>query len=233
MSPTVGPEKVQQRENIIERLSDYLDSDDNYLSAMLVNQIVMEESLNQIVTQLGGDPSSGTEEAPLLKYGLLGESTTEMNAGDTGEAMFTRDGDRIIAKVTAARSSIRDGQFVMVTDADQRKVIPIDEGDVPLEESGGGDKAEYFSKPRVTVDSTEEDSVEWEFNAETVVVWGITSEVELAFKQEDEDNRLIPVTGSDSPFSLSPPGGLGAKKLWYSKPDSSVNDTEMNILALK
>lgn len=232
MSPTVGPEKVRERENIIERLGDYLDSDDDYFKAMLVNQIVMEESLNQIVKQLGGDPGSVTDDAPLLKYGLLGESTTDMNAGDTGEAMFTRDGDRIIAKVTAARSSVRDGQFVMVTDPDQRKVIPIDEGDVPLEESGGGEEAEYFSKPGISVDSTKENSVGWDFKAETVVVWGITSPVELAFKQGDEDNRLIPLTQSDSPFSISPPGGLGAERLWY-KMQNDGDSTTLNVLALR
>lgn len=97
----------------------------------------------------------------------------------------------------------------------------------------GDSEAVYYSEPNVAVDGIEEGTVEWNFSADTVVVYGFDAPVALAYKAPNKGDRLIPLSPSESPFSLSPPGGLKASTLWYRKQNESDADTTLNVLALK
>ncbi|WP_058992720.1 hypothetical protein [Haloarcula sp. CBA1127] len=97
----------------------------------------------------------------------------------------------------------------------------------------GNSEAVYYSEPGVPVDDTDEETVSWDFAADTVVVYGFDSPIVVAFKATNKADRFIPLTPSDAPFSLSPPGGLGASKLWYRKMTEGDASTSLNVLALK
>ena len=96
-------------------------------------------------------------------------------------------------------------------------------------------EAGYFvtEEPLPVVSTNEDDQMlNWGFPASTVTIWGFTEPVYVAFRGEGA-NRKIPLTPSESPFTLSTEGGVNASSIWVRKPDSSTNDTQIKILALQ
>jgi len=106
-------------------------------------------------------------------------------------------------------------------------------GDDVDQDVTGESEAVYYSEPDVDVTGTDEDTVSWEFSADTVVVYGFDAPISVAFKDENKGDRAIPLTVTQEPFTLSPPGGLKASKMWYRKQDNSDPDTTLNVVALK
>jgi len=106
-------------------------------------------------------------------------------------------------------------------------------GDDVDQDVTGDSEAVYYSEPGVEVTSTNEDTVEWDFSADTVIVYGFDAPVSVAFKGPNKADRSIQLTTTQEPFTLSPPGGLKASKLWYRKQTDSGEDTTLNVVALK
>jgi hypothetical protein len=106
-------------------------------------------------------------------------------------------------------------------------------GDGIAEDATRDAEAVYYSEPNVAVDTVEESSVEWDFRADSVVLYGFDAPVAVAFKSPNKQNRLIMLSPNDAPFSLSVSGGLGADTVYYRKQTASDADTTMNVLALK
>jgi len=106
-------------------------------------------------------------------------------------------------------------------------------GDDVDQDVTGDEEAVYYSEPGVAVEDVAQDTVEWNFSADTVVLYGFNAPVTVAYKAPNKENRLIPLSPSESPFSLSPPGGLSASTLWYRKQTESDANTTLNVLALK
>lgn len=103
-----------------------------------------------------------------------------------------------------------------------------------IDQDVSGDKeSTYYCEANIPVDSVEEETEQWDFTADTVVVFGFDAPIAIAYKDSNKSNRTIPLTPSEAPFSLSPPGGLGASQLWFSKQSKSDTDTTINVLALK
>ena len=94
-------------------------------------------------------------------------------------------------------------------------------------------EAGYFvTEEPLPVVSTDEERLNWGFPANTVNVWGFDAPIYVAFRSEG-NYRKIPLQPSESPFSVSPEGGIDASSIWVSKPDSTTNDTEIKVLALQ
>jgi hypothetical protein len=94
----------------------------------------------------------------------------------------------------------------------------------------GDETAEYVSRTVTVTDS--EDSESWDFTADTVVVWGFDEPVTIAFKAQNTNDREIPLTTGQDPFSLSPPGGLSTSEVWFKLGSGVAGDTTINLLAL-
>jgi hypothetical protein len=105
-------------------------------------------------------------------------------------------------------------------------------GDDIDQDTSGSEEAVYFSEAGVAVEG-EEQSVEWNFSADTVVIYGFDATLAVAFKSSNKANRLIKLQPDDAPFSLSPPGGLKAGQVWYRKMNDTDADTSFNVLAFK
>ncbi len=95
------------------------------------------------------------------------------------------------------------------------------------------EEAVYHAGMGIDVDTDEEDTVEWDFPASAVTVYGFDEPVSVAFKGPNTDDREIKLGPSQAPFSLAPEGGLRASKLWYRKPNNTTNDTTINVVALR
>jgi hypothetical protein len=91
----------------------------------------------------------------------------------------------------------------------------------------------YYAEPNLAVDTVEEQTVEWKFNADSVVVYGFDAPIAVAFKAPNKTARLIRLTAEQEPFTLSPPGGLNASQMWYRKLNEDDPDTSLNIIANK
>ena len=105
-------------------------------------------------------------------------------------------------------------------------------GDDIDQDTSGSEEAVYFSMAGVAVEG-EEQSVAWNFAADTVVIYGFDATLAVAFKSPNKANRLIKLQPDDAPFSLSPPGGLKAGQVWYRKMNDTDADTSFNVLAFK
>ena len=105
-------------------------------------------------------------------------------------------------------------------------------GDDVDQDVSGDSEAVYFSEAGVAVEG-EEQSVAWNFAADTVVIYGFDATLAVAFKSPNKANRLIKLQPDDAPFSLSPPGGLKAGQVWYRKMNDTDADTSFNVLAFK
>ena len=103
-------------------------------------------------------------------------------------------------------------------------------GERAEDDRDGAAEAVYSSLPNQDVTETEQ-SVSWGFSASTVVIWGFDENVDIAFKDTNKGDRRIPLTPSEAPFSLSPPGGLDASKVWYQT--QGAVSTSLNVLALR
>jgi hypothetical protein len=106
-------------------------------------------------------------------------------------------------------------------------------GDDVDQDVSGDSEAVYFSEAGVAVEGIEEQSVAWNFSADTVVIYGFDATLAVAFKAPNKANRLIKLQPDDAPFSLSPPGGLGAAQVWYRKLNDTDANTSFNVLAFK
>ncbi|SES70195.1 hypothetical protein [Natrinema hispanicum] len=94
-------------------------------------------------------------------------------------------------------------------------------------------EAGYFvTEEPLPVVSTGEERLNWQFPAKSVTIWGFDEPVYVAFRSEG-DYRKIPLTPSESPFTIAPEGGLDASSVWIRKPSDSSNDTEIKVLALQ
>ncbi len=106
-------------------------------------------------------------------------------------------------------------------------------GDDVDQDVSGETEAVYHSNAGIPVTSTSEETEEWDFMADTVVVYGFDAPLTVAFKSPNKTDRDIPLTSTEAPFSLSPPGGVSTSKLWYRKTTESAADTTLNVLALR
>ena len=102
-------------------------------------------------------------------------------------------------------------------------------------EADDSQEAGYFvtEEPLPVVSENEDDHhLNWQFPAKSVTIWGFDEPIYVAFRSEG-DYRKIPLTPSESPFTVAPEGGLDASSVWIRKPNSSTNDTQVKILALQ
>lgn len=91
--------------------------------------------------------------------------------------------------------------------------------------SGPGKNNVTYTVKEETVDNTEPDKIEWNWPANTVLVYGFDAAINIAF-QKDEN---IPLAAEYDPFTLGPDNGLGATELWYSK-QSGAADTSITVV---
>jgi hypothetical protein len=98
------------------------------------------------------------------------------------------------------------------------------------QDTTGSREAEYLSRELTA--TAEEDSTSWDWTASTVVLYGFDEPIDIAFKSPGQPDRIIPVTPSEAPFSLAPPGGLDTSEVWYSLGDGASSDTQFTLLAL-
>jgi hypothetical protein len=89
----------------------------------------------------------------------------------------------------------------------------------------------YSTETPLAVDSVKEEKESWDFPAQAVTVHGFDEPINLAFSEPGTSDRVIPLKPSQSPFKLSPPNGVGAEAVWYSKQDTSDADTQISVLA--
>lgn len=92
-------------------------------------------------------------------------------------------------------------------------------------------QATYYSAEGVTVTSTEENSVGWDYAADSVMIYGFDAPLYVAFKDASNTDREIPLSPDNAPFTLAPSGGLGTSEMWYRKQTSDGSDTSFNLVA--
>jgi hypothetical protein len=91
--------------------------------------------------------------------------------------------------------------------------LPGDDGDTARPE-----EPSYFATSTpITVDSTQFEVTEWGFSARSVVLI-FDAPVEIAFADPTEENTVIPLDVTESPFSIAGVDGLFASRVHYRVP---------------
>ncbi|ELZ22400.1 hypothetical protein C475_17848 [Halosimplex carlsbadense 2-9-1] len=94
-------------------------------------------------------------------------------------------------------------------------------------------EAAYYSETDVSVSTTDEKSIAWDYSASSVLIYGFDAPITVAFKPRKRADRDIPLTSAEAPFSVAPPGGLGASELYYRKTSESASNTSFNMVAFE
>lgn len=99
----------------------------------------------------------------------------------------------------------------------------------------GDSEPVYYStgEDPITVDSAEEDTVEWDFTASTAILYGFDQPIHVAYKAPNKPNRIVALTQRDSPFTLSGVDGINASQLYYRLPEEGATPTSFNLIAVK
>ncbi|NLV09357.1 hypothetical protein GOC74_05360 [Halomicrobium mukohataei] len=141
--------------------------------------------------------------------------------------------ERVLSEYNIGADSWHEDLFESDTDRLLLALLLEQRGEQYLGETSTSDEPTYFvTEEPVSVDSVNQQGLDWGFPADTVTVWGFDEPVLVSFQQTGT-NREIPLTAAEAPFSLSPPGGLNTSKLWYRQMTESAADTTLKVLALR
>jgi hypothetical protein len=97
----LDPEDVREATNGLERLLGVLDTDDNYMAAVVQNTAVT----SRLIKEMSGVSGPGGRNPPI---GSAGISIQNIDEGDTGRAIFFLNGDRFVYTVEPNQSVSRD-----------------------------------------------------------------------------------------------------------------------------
>lgn len=116
----VTNEDIQRQLNILERIGNFVEGEDDILRAMVQNQTIMLQQMGVMV---------GAGDTPQLSRNQAGLAIQEIREGDTGQAVFKINGENYVIRVQADRE-IDPDDVVYVNDT-PNTVIPatgVDEG---------------------------------------------------------------------------------------------------------
>lgn len=88
--------------------------------------------------------------------------------------------------------------------------------------------ANYHSET-VTLAPGEEEKVDFEIVAKSVLLYDYSEPIEVALKSEKFDNRALPLdpSANQKPADFSPDGGLGTEHAWVRNVGSSETDVQV------
>lgn len=233
------PEDVREEISFIENLMGGLSSDDEYLQAILSNQRMTGMLILQMIEQQpggGGGVDSGVDTTS-LPLDTVGIATEDISSSSTGTGVFNIDGAWYSARVDPGQNVDEDD--VIVVNGQENEVVPSQSitrdhlnivSDLELDLDENGQDAKYDAYNNLTAEDGNEKSVNWGYPADSVAIYGISGDVQVAFKRPSKNNRLIEITQSDAPFSITGVNGLKAEELWYQS--ASTSTVKMNAVAV-
>jgi len=226
-------DEVKKTLNIAERALGGLDASDDYLAALLQNQKLLAQGLlDSGVFANKNDIGINNIDRSSLPIGLTGTSTEEIEREDTGIAIFDVAGGTVEARVRA-NGKIERNEPVVVMDEDNEVRSSQGVGETlnvrVKGRQGSEDSGYYATEQPVAVDSFQEETIEWDFLAEEVAVFGYDKPIYIAFNDPENSNRLIPLNPKEESFSM----GISTRKLWYRLPSPNADPTSIKVVAKK
>lgn len=245
----ITPEDVENQLSFIEGLLADVSGQDEYLAAILQNQRIQLQRMNQPAGRTvvdveasssggggGGGGGAGftagqlAQGAVSLPQNATGTAARDVQQGDTGPGVFTLNGTRFVTQIRADEQ---------VSQGDTIRVVgPSNLVKVAIEGAGQTDvvpqEPRYFStEDPITVPTDLEKKVEWGFRASTVILYSFDEAIDLAFVPASESDRRIPLdpAAGDEPFEVSPSDGIQAQELYLKTQDEVSVTTQINILA--
>ena len=229
----VDEEEVYAELNFIEQALSHLDAEDEFQAALLRNQKLLAQALMGIgPAQSPGPMNMQNVDKDNLPEGLTGTATQEIPNGGKGTALFNIGGSRIEAEVRAGGDIGNNETLVVIDDNNLVRPSPGTQETFNLQVAGatGGGNQDYFAtESSVPVESVEEKALNWEFQADEVAIYGFDAPIFVAFKNKEEDNRLIPLKPEDEPFSIK----ITAPGMYFRKASEDTSDTTIRVVALK
>jgi len=232
----VSPQEVRREIDFIEDLMGGLSSDDEYLQAILHNQKMMGMLMLQMVEGSDGRAGPTPSDPTNLDVGAVGIAAEDISSSSTGVGVFNAKGSWYSVGVNAQQQINEDD--IIVVNGQDNEVIPSTDisrdhlnivSDFDLDTDETNQDAKYDVYSGLSAETSEKD-VGWGYPADSVAIYSISGDVQVAFKKPSKSNRLITITQADAPFSITGVNGLKAERLWY---QSNTGSTEtMNVLAV-
>jgi len=229
----VTVEDAEDSLSFIEGALSQLGSGDEYYRAMLKNQEIMVKSLLNLNGVSGNNHVvAGNVEIDNLPKGLAGTATQEIANGSSGEAVFNISGSSFRARVEASGDIDENESVVVIDDGNYVKPSPNIRDTLNVQVSGnqGNYNTEYFSsETKIEVTSEEEESKEWGWPSQRISVYDFDNPFYIAFKNQEDDDRLIYLTPAQDPFSIT----MQATDIHYRKPEALSEPASFRLLALR
>lgn len=120
----ITPKEVRRELNILENIESIIDSDDEFLQAILHNQKITGMLVLQMMERGGPDGGISRTNIP---NGHVGISIDDISTGSTGGAIFSANGSNIYANISAKEDINRED--VVVVTGEGNKVTRLTEID--------------------------------------------------------------------------------------------------------
>lgn len=225
-------EDVESELNSLERLANALSGQDDFTRALIQNQqMLLRMMYEQQQGALPGETTRTGEIIQAVPIRAVGTANEKINENDSGRATFQVRGT-VFRTTINAEEDIAPGDTIEIVGPNNAvKRVPSTPDTVSVQVAGALNLTnnQYFvTESPVSVDSTKEASTSWDFVADTVAVYGFDQPIYIAFNDNNDNNRLIPLAVDDDPFNIS----INTDTIWY-RLQSAGTATDLNIVALK
>jgi hypothetical protein len=126
----ITPQEVRQELNILEQIESIIDSEDEFLQAILHNQKITGMLVLQMMEGGGADGSRPTGiDFDNLPPGFIGLSMSDLNTGERGKAVFSVEGSNIYTDIEAAQDISQEDVVNVIDDGNQVvRLTEVNEG---------------------------------------------------------------------------------------------------------
>jgi hypothetical protein len=233
----VSPQEVRREIDFIEDLMGGLSSDDEYLQAILHNQKMMGMLMLQMVEGSDGGAGPAPSDPTNLDVGAVGIAAEGISSSSTGVGVFNAKGSWYSVGVNAQQQINEDD--IIVVNGQDNEVIPSTDisrdhlnivSDFDISSDPESPDPQYEAYNNITVEDGTENLLEWNFPADSVAIYNISANIEVAFKKPSESNRKLLLRSADDPFSITGVNGLKATRLWYES--ASGADETVNVIVV-
>lgn len=226
-------QEVQRSLNFVEQIANAASGQDDYMAAILMNQKLLAQGLLGMGAFSGNKVTNVSQvDKDNLPEGLTGTSVEAIENGARGNALFDVGGSKIEARVKASGEVDKNEAVVVIDDDNLVRPSPSTQDTFNVQVQGlqgAGNNQYHSTESELPVTSTEEEKHSWDFVADEIAIYGFDAPIYVAFNDPENDDRLIPLSPEDEPFSLS----ISTSKIHYRKQSPNDANTSINVIALK
>lgn len=253
-SEIVTQDDVKRNLNLLERILDSASSDDEYLAAVIQNQMLMTQALSNIgvgdsvvvneshTTNTGTIPSGGATndsrsgvDTNNLPIGYIGLALEEITSSSEGKAKFTLGGTEMEVTVEA-NNDINKDQAVTIVGSGNLVSPSVRAKSIESSEPDENNTATYYTSGEDAIEVTETDLSDGRINLGLVassISVRHTDSVVVSFVEPTEDEDTGIYLSEEGSFSIGGEPPINTSYIWVKQASDAASTPEIRVEAYK